>query len=145
MKRKRLKELSQLASTATDPNEQLHRIALVNKLAQESEYQKAGLDVGFVLLNVTPDTDQVLRWTYASPARPEFGAVVADRINKGYLPLGALNVATNRYTAFTDVVHKPFRRALQTIAELQMPVIFLTLLGAMPKNESWLYDEPQSL
>jgi hypothetical protein len=116
-------------------------VEYVVRLSQRPEYLKGGISTRWLLANPVPDSGGVIRWTAVSPSIPEFRDVVSDRLRRGYLPLGIIDVEAPFADVYVDVVPEPYRNDFVQFAKMQLQLTYLTITGQISPTDSWVGDD----
>jgi len=134
-------KLKRLAECAGKMRTEPGAIDYVVRLGQRPEYLKGGISTRWLLANPAPDGGGVIRWTTVSPSIPEFRDVVSDRLRRGYLPLGIIDMKVSSADVYIDVVPEAYRNDFATFAKVQLQLTFQAMIGQVSPEVSWVEDD----
>ena len=134
--------LKRLAECAGKMRTEPGAIDYVVRLGQRPEYMKGGISTRWLLANPVPDSGGVIRWTTVSPSIPEFRDVVSDRLRRGYLPLGIIDMKAPSADVYVGVVPEAYRNDFATFAKVKIQLTFQAMTGQISPELSWVDDEP---
>jgi hypothetical protein len=137
-----LRIFDRLAECAGSIRGQRSLIEHVIQHGEQPEYLRRGTSTMWVLASPVPSADGVVNWTTVSPTVPEFRDVVTNRIRRGYLPLGMLDVRTPCAEVFAGAVPEAHRKDFIKFAKAQIQLVYLALTGKISPEYSWVEDGP---
>jgi hypothetical protein len=112
-------------------------IERVIEIGLRPEHLERGKSTMWVLANPVPGGGSTLRWTAISPSDEGFREVVSDRMRRGYLPIGILDVGTRSGEAYIDLVPESYREDYEKFARANLHLACDALAGrASPKDPS---------
>jgi hypothetical protein len=120
--------LNRLADCADSIRGQRSVIEYVIERGQQPKYLQGGTSTMWLLVNPVPGADGIYHWTKVSPSVPESRDVVTNRMRRGYLPVGILDVETRCADVFVDVVPKAYREDFIKFASLEIQSTYNHLL-----------------